>query len=52
MLVRFVVDLGRCDPGESIVDVTTYAVDVKTMRILAIGGHSLPRSVVTPANAP
>jgi hypothetical protein len=49
VLVRFVVDLDICDPGESIVDVTTYAVDVKTMRILAIGGHTLPRSRVSTA---
>jgi len=44
MLVRFVVNLGVCDPGESIVDVTTYAVDVKTLRILAVGVHSRPRN--------
>jgi hypothetical protein len=49
MLVRFVVNLEVCDPGESIVDVTTYAVDVKTMRILAIGYRTPPRSRFTPS---
>lgn len=50
MLVRFVVNLSVCDPGESIVDVTTYAVDVRTMRILALGVHSQPRSTVEATN--
>jgi len=46
MLVRFIVNPVVCDPGESIVDVTTYAVDVRTMRILALGVHSQPRRTV------
>jgi hypothetical protein len=48
MLVRFVVNPGVCDPGESIVDVTTYAVDVRTMRVLALGVHSAPRHQGSP----
>jgi hypothetical protein len=44
VLVRFVVNLDVCDPQESIVDVVTYAVDVRTLRILAMGAHSVPRS--------
>lgn len=51
MLVRFVVNLGVCDPGESIVDVTTYAVDVRTMRILALEVHSQPRNTVETTSA-
>ncbi|HYO53154.1 hypothetical protein [Archangium sp.] len=47
MLVRFSVNLDACDPGESIVDVITYAVDVRTQRILAVGRHTWPRKVTT-----
>ncbi len=52
MLVRFSINLEVCDPGESIVDVTTYAVDVRTQRILAMGRHTEPRPTQAPPPGP
>jgi hypothetical protein len=43
MLVRFVVNPAVCDTGETVVDVTTYAVDVRTMRILSSETRVKPR---------
>lgn len=43
MLVRFILDPNKCDPGESIMGVITYAVDLRTMSILAVGEQ--PRTV-------
>ncbi|WP_263437319.1 hypothetical protein [Stigmatella hybrida] len=35
MLVRFELNPEICAPTESVFDVTTYAIDVRTMRILS-----------------
>lgn len=43
MLVRFTVNPTACETGESVVDVTTYAIDVRTMRILSAETRVLPR---------
>lgn len=43
VLVQFVVNPAVCATHESIVDVTNYAVDVRTMRILSIQRRTRPR---------
>ena len=45
VLVCFAVNLDVCDPHETIIDVTTYAVDVRVLRILAKGTYSVPRNL-------
>lgn len=44
MLVRFALNPQTCETGESVVDMTTYAIDVRTMRILSIEHRTQPRS--------
>ncbi len=48
MLVRFVVNPSACETGESVLDVTTYAVDVRTMRILSTETQVRPRKAGEP----
>lgn len=43
MLVRFEPNPQACDTSESVADVTTYAVDVRTMRILSAETRVRPR---------
>jgi hypothetical protein len=43
MLVRFTLNTALCDPGEPIVDITTYAIEIRTMRILSRETHARPR---------
>ena len=52
VLVRFVVNLDVCDPGEPLVALTTYAVDVRTLRILAVGQQAHPRNPADSADIP
>ncbi|WP_407739155.1 hypothetical protein [Hyalangium sp.] len=35
MLVRFDVNTGVCQPDDPLLDFTTYAIDIRTMRILS-----------------
>lgn len=43
VLVRFVVDPKVCQTDDSIEDVTTYAVDIRTQRILSVEAYTRPR---------
>lgn len=45
LLVRFEPSLDRCASGEQFVELVTYAIEVRTMRILSIESHPrlLPR---------
>jgi hypothetical protein len=42
-LVRFNLNTTACETGEPIVDITTYAIDIRTMRILSREMHTRPR---------
>jgi hypothetical protein len=47
-LVRFTVNAAACDTGETVTDATTYAIDIRTMRILSREVHTRPRPTGTP----
>jgi hypothetical protein len=48
MLVRFNLNTALCEPGEPIVDLTTYAIELRTMRILSRETHTQPRPGSSP----
>lgn len=48
MLVRFDLNTDVCEPGEQLIDITTYAIDIRTMRILSRESHTRPNPAFRP----
>jgi hypothetical protein len=43
MLVRFDLNTAVCEPNDPLINVTTYAIDIRTMRILSRETLTRPR---------
>jgi hypothetical protein len=55
MLVRFDLNTGVCKPTAQLLDITTYAIEIRTMRILSREMHTRPNPafrVEPPQNPP